>query len=143
MKVDITVKNNTSNSQNILAFWVLTNSAGELQNACGTGSEFDTGQSQVLHMEMQMPSSVNNMNLSLYVWQGKNIDESSYMPLAKAYTLTVYGMSSLSLPSDEPVDELERNVASETENMQNEHMTAEDFLIRDIDNEEIKSSRDC
>ena len=65
------------------------------------------------------------------------------MPLAKAYTLTVYGMSSLSLPSDEPVDELERNVASETENMQNEHMTAEDFLIRDIDNEEIKSSRDC
>ena len=119
-----------------MAFWVLTNSTGEIQNACGTGSEFGAGQLQVLHMEMQMPSSVNNMSLSLYVWQGKNIDESSYVPAAKTYTLTRYGMSSLSLSSDESAE----NISSETDVMQNEYITADDFLVRDIDNEEIKST---
>ncbi len=136
MKVDITVKNNNTKSQDILAFWVLTNSAGEIQNACGTGSEFSAEQSQVLHMEMQMPSSVNNMSLSLYVWQGKNIDESSYVPVAKTYTLTRYGMRSLSLSFDESAE----NISSETDVTQNEYITADDFLIKDIDNEEIKST---
>lgn len=140
MKVDITVKSNNANLQEILAFWVLTTSDGEIQNACGTGSGFSVGQSQVLHMEMQMPSSVNNMNLSLYVWQGKNIDESSYMPLAKTYTLTRYGMSSLSSPTDESADKSEENMSLETDDMQNEYITTEDFLISNIDNEEIKST---
>ena len=138
MKVDITVKSNNANLQEILAFWVLTTSDGEIQNACGTGSGFSVGQSQVLHMEMQMPSSVNNMNLSLYVWQGKNIDESSYMPLAKTYTLTRYGMSNLSSPTDESADKSEENMSLETDDMQNEYITTEDFLISDIGNEEIK-----
>lgn len=140
MKVDITVKNSNANSQEILAFWVLTNSTGEIQNAYGTGSEFGAGQAQTLHMEMQMPSSISNMNLSLHVWQGKNIDESSYMPLAKTYTLTGYGMSSLSSPSDEFADKSEENMSSEIDDIQNEHITVDDFLIRDIDNEKIKST---
>lgn len=133
MMTDITISNrDTANEQKILAFWVLTNQNGEIQKACGTGSEFRPGQNQTLHMEMQMPESVSGLKLQLFVWQGKNIDESSYVPLAKVYTLTQSGLSSLSVNNNENFE----NAYTD----ENGGLLAEDYKIEDIDNSKLKAT---
>lgn len=125
MKTDITITNNDSVSkQDILVFWALMDTHDNIINACGTGSEFKSRQTQTLHMEMTMPSSVSELSLKLFIWQGKSIDESSFIPLA-----TVYTISSLSTSASDNTS------GNETENM-----LTNDIIVQDISNDDKKAT---
>lgn len=133
MTVDISIKNNDSNNQDILSYWVLSDSSGNIVEACGTGSEFTSNQTEILHMEMLMPTSVAGLTLKLFTWQGKNIDQSTFRPLAKVYTISTSGTSSLSIEDEElPTNEI--NADSEVE------LVTEENVDETIDYSAVKAT---
>lgn len=133
MTVDISIKNNDSKNQDILSYRVLSDSNGNIVEACGTGSEFTSGQTEVLHMEMLMPASVSGLTLKLFTWQGKNIDQSTFRPLAKVYTISASGTSSLSIEDEKsPTNEI--NADSEVE------LVTEENVNEDIDYSTVKTT---
>lgn len=83
----VTVKNNGTSNQNVMAIVALYDDSDRMINVSFISKRIDSGKTEKLNAGFKLPSNIEGHKVNVFVWEGTNLSDSTLMPLSDIVTL--------------------------------------------------------